>query len=82
MTFILEFLQFAINIFIVLIMIRVVLSWFSPNTQNIFVKFIIDATEPFLAPFRRFASVNILDFSPFLAILILELIKSLINKLL
>ncbi len=56
-----------------LIIIRAVLSWFSPDPYNVLVQMLYRATEPILLPFRRIVpGYNIgIDISPILAIVVL-----------
>ncbi|MDP3789400.1 MAG: YggT family protein, partial [Candidatus Omnitrophota bacterium] len=51
-----------------LVIIRAVLSWFSPDPYNTLVQILYKLTEPILAPFRRIIpSYNIgIDLSPIL----------------
>ena len=49
----------------ILILARVVISWVSADRQNPLVSFIVDSTEPMLAPIRRkMPSLGMLDLSP------------------
>lgn len=60
-----------------LVVIRVVLSWFSPDPYNTLVQILYRLTEPILLPFRRIIpSYNIgIDLSPILAILALVFLR-------
>ena len=42
-----------LNVYIIIILIRVILSWIRPNPYNPFVQVIYKLTEPVLAPIRR-----------------------------
>ena len=72
-----------------MITLRIILSFF-PNLANpSIVKVIYQVTEPILAPFRTILHMIIpmrsgfyLDFSPLLAIFVLDLFKNLIIKIL
>ena len=76
------FLNFAINIYIGLIFFRVILSWIRVDLEgNFFFRFIFELTEPMLAPFRKIGSTGFLDFSPLIAIILLELIKRALSLL-
>ena len=76
------FLNFAINIYIGLIFFRVILSWIRVDFEgNFFFRFIFELTEPMLAPFRKIGSAGFLDFSPLIAIILLELIKRALSLL-
>lgn len=60
-----------------LIIIRAVLSWFSPDPYNFLVQLLHKFTEPILYPFRRIIPAhNIgIDISPILAILALVFLR-------
>jgi len=71
-----------------LIIIRVIISWVRPGFADErwrkILTFIYDVTEPILAPIRRLIPTgNIgLDFSPFIALLALNIIKNFLIRLL
>ena len=60
-----------------LIIIRAVISWFSPDPYNFLVQLLYKLTEPILYPFRRIIpACNIgIDISPILAILALVFLR-------
>ncbi|MBP9854423.1 MAG: YggT family protein [Candidatus Omnitrophica bacterium] len=58
-----------------LIFIRAVISWFSPDPYNPLVRFLDQATEPILQPLRRFMPPMAVDFSPFIALLLIIFIN-------
>lgn len=74
-----------INLIELAIILRAVLSWI-PNLSrdNPFVKILNQVTEPILSPIRKliekssFGSGTMIDFSPLIAFLILELLKGII----
>jgi YggT family protein len=76
----------AINYFFellyILIFIRILLSWIRINPQNFFIQLIYQLTEPILGPARALLQKSalggkgmMLDFSPIIAILLLQIIK-------
>jgi YggT family protein len=72
----------------ILILVRVLLSWVPRAYNNPFAKFIIQITEPILAPIRKLIEKsifggkgNVLDFSPLIAFLLLRILQSLVNTL-
>lgn len=68
-----------ITIYIVLIVLSVVLSWF--NSQGRFRELVDSLTEPVLGPARRLLpSAGGLDFSPTLVVLALILIQQFIHQ--
>ena len=75
----------VIMIYIWLIIIRVLMSWFNPNYANSFIQFLIQVTEPVLGPARqivqRIIPTRNFDISPIVVILLLELVRSLLIRL-
>jgi len=71
-------------VYTLLIVVRIFLSWI-PHDYTLFIfNFIYDVTEPVLDIFRRLIPVRVnlpLDFSPLLAIIALQLLKSLLLNL-
>lgn len=73
----------AIQIYIIIIIIRAVLSWVQINPTGQFFKiylFIIQITEPVMRPVRDFLHkifpASPLDFSPIIVIVVLNMIKN------
>lgn len=68
-----------------LILIRIVMSWLVKNPNNSFYIFIYQVTEPILLPFRellrKFGVGGMLDFSPILAILTIQILANIIYSL-
>ncbi|MBF0107975.1 MAG: YggT family protein [Magnetococcales bacterium] len=76
-------LDFILGIYTWLILIRVLISWVSPDPYNPIVQFLIQATEPVLGPFRRLIPpIAGLDLSPIAALLTVQLAQRLIVGLL
>ena len=76
----------AVNIFFplmsYLILARVIISWLPKRMDNVFFKLIYSLTEPILGPIRKLVFKSPLggpgmrlDFSPFIAILLLEALR-------
>jgi YggT family protein len=66
-----------------LILIRIVISWFPIDPFNTFVSLLHQVTEPILAPFRRLPlQFGPIDFSAYLAIVILMLIQRVLVRVL
>ncbi|AFM42620.1 YGGT family protein [Desulfosporosinus acidiphilus SJ4] len=75
----------VITILIFAIIVRVMLSFFPRVKPNPLITIIYDITDPLLKPFQRFqitSGAMGLDFSPLIAIIVLNLIQSLIVRLL
>ncbi len=79
MTFLFTFLRLLCEVLTIAIFLRVILSWFSPGQTNILVNILYQVTEPILAPLRRIIPrAGTLDFSPLVAIILLQLIAYLL----
>lgn len=68
----------VIDLYIFVIVIRVLMSWVQPNPYNPIVQFICRLTDPFLDAVRRacpFLVVGGLDLSPIAAIFLLEITR-------
>src|SRR3990167_5657755 len=59
-----------------LILIRALISWVSPDPFNPIFSFLYRATEPILAPVRRFLPITAVDISPIIAFLLIIYLKS------
>lgn len=60
-----------------LIIVRALISWVSPDPFNPIVQFLYRATDPILAPIRKFLpALGPLDISPIVAFFILLFLKS------
>ncbi|NLL71067.1 MAG: YggT family protein [Epulopiscium sp.] len=69
----------------ILILIRVLLSWFPISPNNPFLTLLYQLTEPILGPIRYLLEKSIfggkgmmLDFSPLIAMLVLQAIRSML----
>jgi YggT family protein len=72
---------FVIQVYIVLIFIRVILTWVSPYPTNPFSRFFWQVTEPVLAPIRsRLPMMSGFDLSPLVvwvvAIILINVLRS------
>jgi YggT family protein len=73
--FLRTFLLFLLIGLQLLILARVVMSWFDPTGRSRVGAFLIQTTEPILAPIRRLLPrTGMFDFSPLLVIVVLSLI--------
>jgi len=80
-TFIINTFDIFAELMVLLIFIRVILSWFSIN--NGFTQLITDLTDTILGPIREILpKKTMLDFSPLVAIIVIQLLQSLIHYLL
>ena len=67
--------QLLVTVLWVLVLGRVLVSWVDRMGRNQLSGFLIQATEPLLAPIRRFLPrTGMIDFSPLILMLILSVI--------
>ncbi len=70
----------AIQIYSFILLARVLMSWIPMFTNrpldpyNPIVKFLLDVTEPVLAPLRRYLVIGMIDLSPLAALILLQVI--------
>ncbi len=77
-----ELVQFSFLIFNLLILARVLMSWFNPDPSSAIVRTIHQLTEPILAPIRRLLpSTGMIDLSPMVALIGAIVIEALILQL-
>jgi YggT family protein len=64
------------------IFLRAIFSWFvPPGSDNVIMRFLRDITEPVLAPLRRvLPSMGMLDLSPFVAMILLQVVGSIVTQ--
>jgi len=76
-----NFINLLTNIMMVLIFIRVILSWL-PGKAEKFQAFIFSTTEPILGPIRKLIPPlgGMMDLSPIIAYLLLFLIQEVISR--
>ncbi len=70
-----------------LILARVIMSWLPMAGVRIdpyhpIVRILYQLTDPILNPIRRFATFGMMDFSPIVALILLEVIRTLLISLL
>jgi YggT family protein len=71
-TFVQAFLGALLAILWLLVLGRVIVSWMDPGSRSRLSSFLVQATEPILAPVRRLLpSSGTLDFSSLLVLLVL-----------
>lgn len=68
-----------------LIIVRVLMSWIVKDYTNPVANFFFQVTEPLLAPFRflqqKLGIGGMLDFSPIIAMLVIQLLANMLLKL-
>ena len=79
MAILLYIIRLLCNVLTIIILLRVIVSWYSPRPTNILVIILYRLTEPILAPLRRIIPrVGRLDFTPLVAIILIQLIYRLL----
>ncbi|MGB9885557.1 MAG: YggT family protein [Moorellales bacterium] len=77
MNLVIDSVHIAFRLLEVLILIRVLLSWFGPSPTNLAVRFVYDFTELMLGPIRRLLpSTGPIDFSPLVALFLLYVVEN------
>lgn len=77
-----------IDIYTLVIVVRAIISWVQPNPYNPIVQLLYRVTEPVLYPIRRmlfrYRSMRNtgIDFSPFIAIILLLILKRVLFRVL
>jgi YggT family protein len=70
--FLLNFIRFVLIGLQLLVLARVLLSWVDPGGRSRFAAFVIQTTEPILAPVRRvMPRTGMFDLAPLVVILVL-----------
>ena len=76
-------LSLVFNILYFLLVVRIILSWVNADPYNEIVNIIYRVTDPVLAPFRRLPlQVGMIDFSPVVAFIALNVVKSFVVNVL
>jgi YggT family protein len=71
-TFLLNFIQFLVMALWALVFGRMIMSWVDPMGRNQVSAFLVQATEPILAPVRRMLPQNgMIDWSGFIVLIVL-----------
>jgi len=68
----------VLNVFSLLILTRVILSWVNPTPRNELLLWVIRLTEPVLGPIRALIPLRGVDLSPIVAWLLIRLLMKLI----
>jgi YggT family protein len=77
MFYLINFLAILLQILLVAILVRVVLTWFPVDPSNPIIRVLFEVTEPVLAPFRRvIPKIGMFDLSPIAAMLVIQVILS------
>jgi len=83
MDYVSRFLELLLQVLTFCILLRAILTWITPGQTNPLTKVLFQITEPILAPLRKIIpQFGVADFSPLVAVIILQLIMFLILPLL
>ena len=78
-----EFISIFATVLTWAIIIRALLSWFSIGGAQPVLRLLVEITEPVLAPIRRVLPMaGMLDFSPLVALLLIQVLRSISLSLL
>lgn len=83
--YIYNFIHFAFEIYYLMVLANILLSWFPFVRGNAITVFIYEMTEPYLRIFRRILPPSPrmpIDFSPVIAIFVLYMLESLVMRVL
>jgi YggT family protein len=73
--FLVNFVRFLLIGLQLLVLARILLSWVDPTGRNRFSAFVIQTTEPILAPVRKvMPRTGMFDFAPLVVLLVLGVI--------
>ncbi|MCY3919526.1 MAG: YggT family protein [Chloroflexi bacterium] len=76
----------VLQVFFFIVLARVIMSWIPLITNkpldysNPIVKFLIDVTEPVLAPMRRYLTIGMIDLSPMVLLIGLSILQSILLR--
>ena len=83
LTFIEAFINIAAQALVLAIFVRVIMSWVPMRLPFGLNELVFNVTEPVLSPIRRYVPMaGGMDFSPFIALLLIQLIASIILRVL
>ena len=86
MIFLVRFINFVLNIYTFLIIARAIISWVNPDPYNQVVRILDKLTEPVLYPIRKLlrrVTGNLpMDFSPIIAIVLIQIAGSFLIRIL
>ena len=79
-----QFVDWFVKAMMAAIFLRAIFSWFvPPGSDNVIMRFLREITEPILAPIRRIMpSMGMLDLSPFVAMILLQVVGSIVTGVL
>ena len=79
MGFLFFFIKLLCEVLTLTIILRAIVSWFSPRPNNMLANVLYQVTEPILSPLRRIIPrAGMVDFTTLVAIILLQLIVRLL----
>ena len=79
MHFLATFISLLVNILVIAIFLRAIISWFRLAPDNPIILILTQVTEPILAPLRRVVpSLGMFDITPWIAMILLQFLGQLI----
>ena len=79
MELVVTFVNLLTQALVIAIVLRAILSWFVPQGDHPVVRILRDVTDPLIVPLRRvIPSIGMLDLSPFVAIILLQVVRSIV----
>jgi YggT family protein len=75
-----QFLIVALLLYIIAILLRILLPLFGVGYRNALLRLVYSITEPLLRPLRRFFLIGMFDLSPWIAIIIIRFVMSIISS--
>jgi YggT family protein len=77
------FISYLVNVLVIAIILRAIFSWFNPSGEGWLMRVLIEVTEPILGPLRRvMPTMGMLDLSPFVAIILLQIVGQIVQSVL
>lgn len=81
-TALVDLLNIVFEIFDLLILARIIMSWLNPDPYNPIVQFLHNITEPFLAPVRRrLPPTGMFDLSPIVVLIVALVLRQILIQL-
>ena len=76
---VIRLISYLFNALTLLILARALFSWFDPGMRSSVGKILVEITEPLIGPIRRMIpSAGGLDFSPIIAIILLQFVERIV----
>ena|SRR6267143_5760501 len=83
LVFLEAFINIAAQALVLLIFVRVIMSWVPMRLPFVLNELVFNVTEPVLSPIRRYMPIaGGMDFSPFIALLLIQILASVLLRVL